>query len=111
MLLGESTFQTFFIAWYAVKRQAEERQGIQPLALHRTETEMYRQYIVAGLPEVVSAMQCAGDCATCRFLGDLLRRPWGVDRNELFVWQGGCFLGSYVLPETNDPRAYRRDSL
>lgn len=53
----EGTYQEMLM----VKEQAELRQGLQePLVLHRTEIETYRQFVVGGVMELVTAMHCAG---------------------------------------------------
>ena len=45
----------------AVKQETESRQGLpEPLAVHRTEREMWRQYMVDGMTELVASVQRIG---------------------------------------------------
>merc|ERR1712070_59128 len=45
----------------SVKQETESRQGLpEPLAVHRTEREMWRQYMVDGMTELVASVQRIG---------------------------------------------------
>ncbi len=45
----------------AVKREVEHRRGItEQLAVHRTETEMYCQYMLDGVPQLVATVHRIG---------------------------------------------------